>query len=121
MRTPPTFCWGRSATRRNSLQLAATLSPDRVVSRGSAGGHSLGVATPFIDVDPEAILIRMQLNASQWHIVDRERDLTCCGLFLSQGSERRPFSEAPADLRCARCIARFSYDIVCEIPLHAAS
>jgi hypothetical protein len=60
------------------------------------------------DIDPEAILIRMRVEASRWHIIDEEREITFCGLFLSQGFGRRPFSETDVELRCDWCISRFS-------------
>jgi hypothetical protein len=70
------------------------------------------VTTPYVEIDPEAILIRMRVDASLWHIIDAERELTWCGLFLSQGSERRPLSETPEDRRCQTCIDRFGEDVV---------
>lgn len=70
------------------------------------------MTTPYVEIDPEAILIRMRVDASLWHIVDPERDLTWCGLFLSQGSGRRPLSETPEDRRCETCISRFGHDVV---------
>ena len=78
------------------------------------------VAAPYVNMDPEAILIRMRVDASQWHIMDPERELTWCGLFLSQGSERRPLSQTPEERRCAACIARFGEDIVRATPLDSA-
>jgi hypothetical protein len=65
------------------------------------------VTTPYVEIDPESILIRMRVEVSRWHIIDAERGITWCGLFLSQGSERRPFSETPGDVRCEICINRF--------------
>lgn len=69
------------------------------------------MTAPYVDIDPEAILIRMRVNASLWHIIDAERALTWCGLFLSQGSERRPLSETPEDRRCETCTNRFGEDV----------
>jgi hypothetical protein len=70
------------------------------------------MAAPYIDVDPEAILVRMRVENSRWHIIDEERALTWCGLFLSQGSVRRALSETPEDHRCKICISRFGEDVV---------
>lgn len=76
------------------------------------------MTVPYVDVDPDAILIPQRFDASalgdgvlredlsRWHIVDPEREITWCGLFLSQGSERRPLSETPEDQRCATCLSR---------------
>ena len=47
-----------------------------------------------VEIDLEAILIRMRVDRSLWHIIDVEQESTRCGLFLSQGSERRPLSES---------------------------
>ena len=62
-------------------------------------GQSWNVTDLYVEIDPEAILVRMQVDASFWHIIDAERKLTWCGLFvfLSQGSERSPRSEMPED------------------------
>ena len=49
----------------------------------------------------------MRVDASWWHIIDAQRSLTWCGLFLSQGSERRSFSETPEGRRCETCLGRF--------------
>ena len=49
----------------------------------------------------------MRVEMSRWHIIDAEREVTWCGLFLSQGSARRPFSETPDYSRCQICIGRF--------------
>jgi hypothetical protein len=84
----------------------------RLSSAATDPGYGTGVTTPYVEIDPEAILIRMRVDASLWHIVDPERDLTWCGLFLSQGSERRPLSETPEDRRCETCIGRFGHDVV---------
>jgi hypothetical protein len=54
----------------------------------------------------------MRVEASLWHIIDAERSLTWCGLFLSQGSERRLWSETPEDRRCETCVGRFGEDVV---------
>jgi hypothetical protein len=75
---------------------------------GDTDGQSWDMKVPFDEIDPEAILIRMRVETSRWHIIDEERELTFCGLFLSQGFGRRPFSETDVDLRCERCVARFS-------------
>jgi hypothetical protein len=64
-------------------------------------------ASYVLDVDPNATLIRMRVEISRWHIIDVDRDLTWCGLFLSQGGERRPLSETPEDRRCGICEHRF--------------
>jgi hypothetical protein len=69
------------------------------------------VSTPYVDVDPMAILIRMRVDTSRWHIVDTERELTWCGLFLSQGSDARLLSETPSDRRCGTCVGRFEEDV----------
>lgn len=70
------------------------------------------VTAPYVAIDLEAILIRMRADASWRHIIDAERTLTWCGLFLSQGSERRTFSETPDDRRCETCISRFGEDAI---------
>jgi hypothetical protein len=70
------------------------------------------MTTPYVEIDPEAILIRMRVDASLSHIVDEERALSWCGLFLSQGSDRRPLSETPEARRCETCIERFGEDVV---------
>jgi hypothetical protein len=70
------------------------------------------VTAPYVDIDPEAVFIRMRVDPSLWHIIDAERELTWCGLFLSQGSERRPLSETPDDRRCETCVARFGEEVV---------
>lgn len=57
-------------------------------------------------------MIRMRVDASLWHVIDPERELTWCGLFLSQGSERRPLSETPENRRCETCVSRFEEDVV---------
>ena len=69
------------------------------------------MTTPYVETDPEAILIRMRVDRSLWHITDVEQELTRCGLFLSQGSERRPLSETPEDRRCETCTNRFGEDV----------
>jgi hypothetical protein len=65
------------------------------------------VTAPSVEIDPEAILIRMRVEASKWHIIDAERALTWCGLFLSQGWERRQWTKTPEDRRCQTCLSRF--------------
>jgi hypothetical protein len=70
------------------------------------------VTAPYVEIDPAAILIRMRVDASLWHIINVEQALTWCGLFLSQGSERRPLSETPEGRRCETCTNRFGEDIV---------
>jgi hypothetical protein len=47
-------------------------------------------AASFVEIDPSAILIPMRVHTSFWHIIDVDRSVTWCGLFLSQGSEQRP-------------------------------
>ena len=66
----------------------------------------------YVEIDPEAILIRMRVDRSLWHVIDVERELTWCGLFMSQGSERRPMSETPEDRRCGICVGRFGGSIL---------
>jgi hypothetical protein len=70
------------------------------------------MTAPYVEVDPEAIVVRMRVELSRWHIIDAERGLTWCGLFLSQGSERRLLSETPEDRRCGTCISRFRGSVV---------
>ncbi len=81
------------------------------------------MAATFIETEPEGILIPpalkvsnpedlFQSNVALWHIVDDERALTWCGLFLSQGSGGRPFSETPEDRRCETCIVKFGEGVV---------
>lgn len=70
------------------------------------------MTAPYVEIDPEVILIRMQVEVSRWHIIDAEREITWCGLFLSQGSGRRPLSKAPVDRRCETCIVRFGESVV---------
>jgi hypothetical protein len=75
---------------------------------------------PYIEIDPEGILIPPSATelgsgttrASLWHIVDDKTGLTWCGLFLSPGTERRPFSETPEQRRCETCIKRFGENVV---------
>jgi hypothetical protein len=81
------------------------------------------MATPYVKAGPEAIHIVPSLDAgslanearqgdaSLWHIIDGERALTWCGLFLSHGSERHPFTETPKDRRCEKCINGFGEDV----------
>lgn len=70
------------------------------------------MTAPYVDIDLEAMMIRMRVDASLWHVIDPERELTWCGLFLSQGSERRPLSETPENRRCESCVSRFEEDVV---------
>ena len=63
------------------------------------------------DLEPEAILIRMRVDASLWHII-AESARTWCGLFLSPGSDKRLFSETPEDRRCEICITRCGQYVV---------
>jgi hypothetical protein len=70
------------------------------------------MTAPYVEIDPETILIRMRVAAPLWHIVDAEREVTWCGLFLSQGSERRPLSETPEGRRCRICINEFGADVI---------
>ena len=64
-------------------------------------GYAENVTAPHVlEIDPQAILVRMRVDISWWHIIDADRELTWCGLFLSQGGQRRPLSETPADRRC---------------------
>ncbi len=79
------------------------------------------MAAPYVEIDPEGILIRMRVERSRWHIIDAERALTWCSLFLSQGSERRPLSETPEDRRCETCIERFGEDVVHNPATQSAS
>ena len=73
---------------------------------------TLAMTAPFVDIDPEAILVRIRVETSRWHIVDSKRLRTWCGLLLSEGSMRRPLSETPEDRRCETCISRFGEDVV---------
>ena len=71
-------------------------------------GYGENMTAPYVlEIDPEATLIRMRADISRWHIIDVDRELTWCGLFLSLGSERRPLSETPEDRRCEICEHRF--------------
>src|ERR1700761_3850829 len=82
------------------------------------------MTAPYVEIDPQGILIPPSLDGSglrfedlleevpMWHIIDEERALTWCGLFLTQGSDRRLFSETPEDRRCQICIERFGEDMV---------
>lgn len=70
------------------------------------------MAAPYVDIDPGAILIRMRVETSRWHIIDAERALTLCGLFLSQGSQQRSWSETPEGRRCQTCLDRFGESVV---------
>lgn len=71
---------------------------------------------PYVEIDPRAILIpqhlAMELDVSMWHVIDVGQALTCCELSLTQGSERRQWSETPEDRRCQTCIGRFGEDVV---------
>lgn len=62
--------------------------------------------------DPEALLIRMRVHTSFCHVVDPERQITWCGFFLSQGSERRQLSETPEDRRGGLCVSRLAQNVV---------
>ena len=70
------------------------------------------MTAPYVEIDPEGILIPIRAEVSRWHIIDAERGITWCGLFLSQGSERRPFNETPESSRCETCINRFGEGVV---------
>jgi len=77
------------------------------------------VTIPYTDIDPQAILVPqhlgMELDVSMWHVIDVERALTWCDLFLTQGSERRPWSETPENRRCVTCVTcvgRFGENVV---------
>jgi hypothetical protein len=53
------------------------------------------MTAPYLDIDFDATLIRMRVDASLSHIFDAEQSITRCELFLSQGSNdaygvRRP-------------------------------
>lgn len=66
------------------------------------------MTAPYVlEIDPESILIRMRVDSSWWHIIDADRELAWCGLFLSQGSERRALSKTPEERRCATCVRQF--------------
>jgi len=54
----------------------------------------------------------MELDVSMWHMIDVERALTWCELFLTQGSERRLRSETPEDRRCQTRMGWFGEDVV---------
>ena len=78
------------------------------------------MTAPYVDVDPDGILIPQRLDGSalgdnppiedvsRWHIAEPKQKTTWCGLFLSQGNEQRRFSETPVERRCATCLRRFS-------------
>ena len=74
------------------------------------------MSTPYVEIDPQAILIPQHLateiDVSMWHVIDVERAITWCELFLTHGSERRLLSETPEDRRCVTCIGRFGEDVV---------
>jgi hypothetical protein len=74
------------------------------------------MTAPYVEIDPQAILIPQhlakELDVSMWHVIDVERALTWCDLFLTQGSERRQWSETPEDRRCQTCLSRFGEDVV---------
>jgi hypothetical protein len=70
------------------------------------------VTARYVDIDPEAIFIRMRVDPSWWHIIDAEHELTWCGLFLSQGSERRSLGGTLEDRRCMTRITRFGENVV---------
>lgn len=44
-----------------------------------------------LEIDPDAILAEMRVETSRRHIVAQERALGWCGLFQSEGGERRAF------------------------------
>jgi hypothetical protein len=85
-------------------------------TRKSIPGYGRVVTAPYLEIDPEAILIpqhlAMEIDVSVWHICDAGQVLTWCGLLLSRGSERRPISETPEDRRCETCINRFGEGVV---------
>jgi hypothetical protein len=74
------------------------------------------MTVPYLEIDPEAILIPqrlgMEIDVSLWHICDAGRMVTWCGLLLSRGSERHPLSETPEDRRCGTCISWFSEKVM---------
>ena len=82
------------------------------------------MSTPYVEMDLQGIFIRqdpdfdalgdepLELGASLWHMIDIEKALTWCGLFLKYGSERRLWSETPEDRRCETCVGRFARDVV---------
>jgi hypothetical protein len=70
------------------------------------------MAVPYVETDPEAILVAMRVETSWWHLVDSRRLRTWCGLLLSEGSTRRLLSETPEDRRCRTCITRFGEVVV---------
>ena len=78
----------------------------------AGSGYGDVVTAPYVAIDPEALLIRMRVHTSLWHVIDPERQITWCGLFLSQGSERRPLSETPEHRRCGTCVSRFEESAV---------
>jgi hypothetical protein len=68
-------------------------------------------------MDPQGILIAQylgtELDVSMWHVIDVEGALTWCGMFLTQGSDRRLWIETPQDRRCMTCTARFEeHDVI---------
>jgi hypothetical protein len=82
------------------------------------------VTAPYVEIDPEAILVPQHLDGSvlgdnapkedvsRWHIIDPEQESTWCGMSLSRSSERRSLSETPEDRRCQTCIERFGENVV---------
>ena len=81
------------------------------------------MSTPYVEMDLQGIFIRqrldgdvlgdqaLELDASLWHLIDVERALTWCGLFLTLGDERRLWSETPEDRRCETCVAHFAKNV----------
>ena len=82
------------------------------------------MSTPNVEMDLQGIFIRqnpdfdslgdqpLELDASLWHMIDVERALTWCSLFLTNGWERSLWSETPEDRRCETCVGRFARDFV---------
>jgi hypothetical protein len=87
------------------------------------GGRRLEESPQSPEGEPQGILIPPPLDGSglafeellqevpMWHIIDEERALAWCGLFLTQGSDRRLFSETPDDRCCQVCIERFGEEM----------
>jgi hypothetical protein len=88
-------------------------------------GEKHGAMTaPYINLHPEGVLFLNQREVGlfggqaidgSWHIIDAERGLTWCGLFLSRAWERRPFSETPDDRQCQTCVSRFESEVVRDL------
>jgi hypothetical protein len=107
------------ASRHAAADLATTRAGSLTLSQT---GTDSGVSALYVDdVNPVAILIRMRVDTSRWHIVDSERELTWCGLFLSQGSDTRLLSETPSDRRCGTCVDRFEVDVLRRPDVASAS